>query len=140
MLTIPAPLKRFDIDESGCWLWNGPIDRNGYGMVYSRGKNRIAHREVYLAATGTLPPELDHLCKRPRCVNPEHLEGVSRRENIMRSDAWSAINARKTHCPQGHPYEGDNLRIRPNGWRACRACGRETTRRHTERKRNAVAT
>ena len=57
---------------------------------------------------------------------PEHLEPVTVRENLLRGEGPSALHAKKTHCPQGHPYAGDNLYIHPTrGLRYCRTCGRE---------------
>jgi hypothetical protein len=65
---------------------------------------------------------LDHLCKVRNCVRPSHLEAVTPRENVMRSDGVASLNARKTHCKRGHPFSGRNLYVRPNGERACRKC------------------
>lgn len=68
---------------------------------------------------------IDHLCRVRDCCNPEHLEPVTHRENLLRGDTVSARNVAKTHCPQGHPYSGENLILRhyPNRvGRVCRAC------------------
>jgi hypothetical protein len=120
----------------GCWLWTGSKS-TGYGLFAvgstldeSRRKVR-AHRWSYEALKGAIPAglDLDHLCRVRACVNPDHLEPVTRGENARRGDAGAHLAA-KTHCPQGHPYSGDNLYIRPSdGARECRTCKRETTRR-----------
>jgi hypothetical protein len=68
--------------------------------------------------------ELDHLCRVRGCVNPKHLEPVTHRENLMRGESWSAVNARKTHCPEGHPYDETNTYIDGKGRRRCRECAR----------------
>lgn len=94
-----------------CWLWTGHVNPvTGYGSYYLPGspnRSQYAHRVAYEFAKGPIPEGLtiDHLCRVRNCVNPDHLEAVSLRENVLRSPiAVAAINARKTHCPQGHPY------------------------------------
>ena len=76
-------------DESGCWIWTGAKDRNGYAEAKVRGKVRVIHRYVYDTLVGGLDPDLtiDHLCTGNRnCVNPEHMEQVSRSENSRRAN------------------------------------------------------
>lgn len=122
---LPMP-DRFwaRVDWSGgfdaCWPWLGSRQRIGYGVF----RNTVAHRAAYVLSTGPIPLglELDHLCANRGCVNPGHLEPVSRRENVMRSSSFAATNARKTHCPKGHPYAGSNLHVAPNGDRRCLTC------------------
>jgi hypothetical protein len=111
-----------------CWLWVAST-RNGYGQFSvgprHRRKMAYAHRLAFEATRGAIPSghQIDHLCRTPRCVNPNHLEAVTPRVNTMRGKSPSARHARKTHCPQGHPYEGDNLYVDPNnGWRQCQQC------------------
>jgi hypothetical protein len=82
--------------------------------------------------------EIDHLCRNRGCVNPEHLEPVTRQENIRRSQSISVANAAKTHCPYGHLLSGANLYLRPNrGGRACRECVRKAIRESCRRIRGA---
>jgi hypothetical protein len=91
-----------------------------------------AHRAVYEHVYGFLPKDryIDHLCKVKCCVNPDHLEAVTHRENTMRSDGPSAINARKTHCIRGHELTPDNIKQdKRNNWRACLRCHREFYKR-----------
>jgi hypothetical protein len=80
--------------------------------------------------------ELDHLCKRRDCVNVEHLEPVTRWENIRRSDV-GRVNRAKTHCPAGHPYEESNTRYDRRGSRYCLACKRRKRAEWGARKRAA---
>jgi hypothetical protein len=115
------------INTSGdCWLWTGYVESNGYGRVPFDGRSRWAHRVVYQLLVGEIPQglELDHLCRNPRCVNPSHLEPVTHAENMRRSPIGAPqFHRTKTHCPQGHPYAGDNL-VLFRGMRYCRECQR----------------
>jgi hypothetical protein len=131
---------KFQIDENGCWIWVGAFFSNGYGNFGRRreGKpvNQCAHRTAYELFTGPIDEglDLDHLCRVRACVNPEHLEPVSRSENLMRADTVASRYAARTHCGHGHPFSGDNLVIR-SGARACLECERASTRRAQQKRR-----
>lgn len=136
--------ERLDFDiipepNSGCWLWLGAVDQDGYGHVWWRGRLRMAHRESYERYRGLIPEGLqtDHLCRVTSCVNPWHMEPVTGRENNLRSDNPAAINARKTHCIRGHRLAGRNLFIRTTGRRLCRTCHREGMARRRAEARAA---
>lgn len=113
-----------------CWLWTAATSRGGYGYfglgTLAEGNRRVvpAHRVAYELTIGPIPEslELDHLCRNRRCVNPVHLEPVTRKENNRRGTSLPAENGRKTHCPNGHPYDLLNTHIGPDGKRYCRAC------------------
>lgn len=70
----------------GCILWNGSMGDSGYGRVKRNKKWVGAHRIAYLFKNKVIPSgfEIDHLCRNRRCVNPEHLEAVSHRDNVLR--------------------------------------------------------
>ena len=91
---------RYMVDETGCWLWAGPIYNNGYGKL-SRAAHgtRLAHRAFYMRRHGDLARsvDLDHLCRIRHCVNPDHLEPVSRSLNIKRG--YNARRQRDTSFP-----------------------------------------
>lgn len=113
----------------GCWMWGGN-KAYGYG-IFGLNKSTVrAHRFAYKAMVGPVADELtlDHLCRLRACVNPRHLEPVTNRENILRGVSFAAQNARKTHCPRGHPYSGYNLRM-SSGSRNCRTCNNALNRR-----------
>lgn len=114
-----------------CWLWTGSVRGIGYGQVYLGGgnKERYAHRVSYQMAKGPIAPdlELDHLCRVRRCVNPDHLEAVPQKVNLLRGESLSARNARKTHCKRGHELAGENL-FTYRGTRQCRTCQRAKNR------------
>lgn len=104
---------------SGCWIWTGCDDGQGYGKLKVNGRMRFAHRLAYAVSRSSVPDELDHLCRTPTCCNPAHLEAVTHRENMMRSGPVV-----RATCIRGHLRSAENTRIRPNGKRACRACER----------------
>lgn len=121
-----APIERFlakvrQDPTTDCWLWVGAIDpTSGYGsFTPSTRKRSSAHRWGYLNLVGPIPEglHLDHLCRVRHCVNPAHLEPVTPLENTRRGVG----HGKETHCPQGHPYDGDNL-YRCQGRRFCRTC------------------
>lgn len=78
---------RYEVDErTGCWNWTGTMRSNGYG-AYRRGREqKAAHKVIYELRNGPVPAgyDLDHLCRNRACVNPAHLEPVSRSENLRR--------------------------------------------------------
>lgn len=106
-------------DPTGCWFWTGALTR-GYGSFNTGGKRKYAHRLAYEELVGPIPDglQIDHLCRVPNCVNPEHLEPVTQRENLRRGNSPPAMNAAKTTCPQGHPYDVVN----EHGHRGCKTC------------------
>lgn len=112
----------------GCWLWTGSTS-SGYGQIMDNYRNLRVHRVVYELTRGPIPVglQLDHLCRVRHCVNPDHLEPVTNRENAIRGVMPQQTRARmlaRTHCKRGHPFVGDNLHITPAGARECRACKR----------------
>jgi len=113
------------VAPNGCWLWTGSLQSKGYGQISFAGKWKLAHRVVFEACGIPIPSglSLDHLCRTPKCVNPAHLEPVTHQENMRRSARAGFGNAGKTHCPQGHPYEGANPVTSKDGrHRGCRIC------------------
>lgn len=111
------------LTPTGCWEWQGKLNRTGYGQTSLSDRTVLAHRAMYELARGAIPPGLtiDHLCRNRRCINPDHLEPVTLRENLRRSNGRGASNAPNTHCRHGHPFSGDNLHVW-HGVRICRAC------------------
>ena len=137
-------LQRFEekyyIDANGCWIWTAHTQPNGYGRFRDGERLVMAHRWAYEHHIAPIPEglQLDHRCRVRNCVNPDHLEPVTTQENTRRGEAGKAQLAR-THCPQDHPYEGENLYLYSDGRRACRICARESTRQYRERNRRRYA-
>lgn len=82
---VERMMRRVTKAETGCWLFEGCLNSKGYGCVGSgkKGKSVLAHRLVVIARDGAIPDPLtvDHMCEVKRCVNPDHLQVVTRGEN-----------------------------------------------------------
>lgn len=124
---------------SACILWTGHVDRQGYpNKVQVGGIVTSAHRLAYWVAFGPIPEQLqiDHRCHDPRtcrllddclhrrCINPDHLEAVTARENTLRSGGRAAANAAKATCPRGHAWD----RAHASGRRRCSRCEADLAR------------
>lgn len=120
--------------DTGCWIWTGSPNRTGYGQfsIMENGKRlgTVAHRVVFEHFKHKIPDGLvlDHLCRVRMCVNPDHLEPVTNRENILRGVGESIARHFAVECLAGHPLEGDNLYVKPSGRRSCRKCATEQRR------------
>lgn len=110
-----------------CRIWQRATTSHGYGVERVDGRLRGAHVIEWEKENGPVPKgmDLDHLCRQKPCVRPDHLEPVTRRENIRRG----IKGVLTTHCPQGHAYDSQNTYITPSGHRRCRACRRIGMRR-----------
>jgi len=138
----PALARRIDVDAGGCWLWRGRVNLGGYGRLRFLGSWQLVHRIVWWLLVK--PPiegmHLDHLCRVRKCVNPDHLREVTPRENAHAPGSLSPakLNSEKSCCPEGHPYEGENLILTAKGYRACRICTREGARIGARRRRQQL--
>ena len=109
--------------NDGCWYWRGSLSKGGYGnfkLAGAEGKQIKPHRKVYEDLVGPIPKglHLDHLCRNPACVRPDHLEPVTCQTNILRGESWQARHAAKDRCIRGHEFvQRGNTR-----WRVCRLC------------------
>jgi hypothetical protein len=124
--------------ETGCWFWLGGLAR-GYGVVELVGRRWMAHRLAYTKLVGPIPNELecDHLCRQTTCVNPDHIELVTSRENALRGDTIVAKNAAKTACPQGHVFTPKNT-YTARGKRECRRCRNAATAKSKAKHRGVI--
>lgn len=148
------PVERFweKVNKTGdCWVWtaatSGPRDyQYGTMVVGSRtdGTRHYikAHVYAYELLVGVVPQGMivHHKCENTRCVRPDHLEAIDQKTHILeRHNGVTAQNARKTHCPKGHPFVGDNLYIEEQGGgRRCRICRREWRLNYERRRRQEM--
>ena len=128
--------SRFVVLQRGswtCWKFRGVLSPDGYGLVHFQAKGAVprtcttAHRVAYELWVGSIPNgyEPDHLCDYRPCINPDHLEIITHRENVRRS---RARNLAATHCWRGHALTTENI-IMHHGWRVCRTCRPDVVRR-----------
>lgn len=136
MKTQPVAQRTAGVIKT-CVVWQGAIDVDGYGRLSVGNKWKQAHRIEWERAYGPIPSHLqvDHICRNRACININHLELVTRKENILRGLGPTAINARRKVCVHGHTLEGDNLRIRWDGHRECIPCSRRRVNDYGKRRR-----
>lgn len=119
-------------DTTGCWNYTRHLNKGGYGAIttskFGSIHEKYIHRAMYRFLIGPIPKGLhiDHLCRNRGCGNPMHMEAVTAAVNVLRGVGPCSINAGKTHCSNGHPYDGHNLIIKKRRtglvYRACRIC------------------
>lgn len=116
------------IPESGCHVWMASVDESGYARASATSMtnlNVLVHRLMWLLSGRSIEDGkwLDHLCRVRCCVNVNHLEPVTHLVNVRRGNV---VKPRKTHCPLGHEYTKENIRLFPNKWgritRSCKLC------------------
>lgn len=151
VITKEYILSRVEINENGCWLWQGSVTHYGYGSVSIGGQRRGAHQLAYELWIGPIPKGLvpDHTCHNTdpdcpggnaclhrRCANPEHLEAVTRRENVLRGRGPVADRARQTHCKRGHSLDDAYT---STGHRICRPCCLARVKANHQRRKEESA-
>lgn len=117
-----------------CWLWYGCKNQGGYGQISIKNIPRLAHRITYEIFKGDIPRglEIDHLCRVRNCINPDHLESVTKTENNRRAQPFRA--SLYTHSCGDRHLKGDNLYISPNGDRNCRECNLKSVLKYQRKK------
>lgn len=134
---IEARLDKYtERSEEGCWEWAGAVNNRGYGVMTISKSIYYTHRVSYTRHNGPIPTGrvLDHLCRNPRCLNPEHLEPVSDRVNMLRGYSTAAVAQRRETCLHGHLY-AEHGRVYDDGRRHCLACARNQSAERRARNR-----
>lgn len=129
-------LKFDENPDTGCWLWTAGVSASGYAMLSGSGTtSKQAHRFAYELLVGPIPDglDLDHLCRVRRCVNPGHVEPVTRAENIRRGARADVLRGVRTTCLHGHALDGR----RGNGDPYCLTCNRDRAARNRALRRVA---
>lgn len=121
-----------------CWIWMGSNNGVGYGEIRINNKKVYAHRwSVENLSDRKIPDgmQIDHLCRNPSCVNPDHLEIVTSAMNVRRGlVAGKHPERMKEYCSNGHLYSKYEYQ-RPDGkGRNCAECVRNRAREYARRK------
>lgn len=128
--------------DDGCWTWIAGKCHYGYGAIRYKSTGWRAHRLVYELLVGPIPQdyELHHTCEVRECVNPEHLQPLTKREHraLQRGKPLPRPREYRAACPHGHPYDEANTSWRKDGSYFCRACHRKRERERQRRLRAAA--
>lgn len=128
---------RFVTKSDGCWTWEGSVERTGYGKFWWDDRLGYAHRFAYEMGHGPIPEGMtvDHLCRTPLCVRPDHLEAVSQMENNRRAVFNATERGQVTAtCIRGHLKTPENV-YRHGTRYHCRVCRRDAARERYRRNR-----
>jgi len=145
-LTIAETRKLLACVEEGpdgCWLWTGPLNANGYGRVFLRGRWWLSHRMMHELLVGPVGRDrvTHHRCRNSRCSNPEHLKSATQSDNIAEDYAARGTDRPRrlrSCCKNGHKFTEENIiwrRTRGRLTRLCRICRDATARRRNEMRK-----
>lgn len=126
---------------TACWNWVGTVSTQNYGVMrLADGKMYRSHRVAYYLRNGSIQDDMviDHKCKNTRCVNPDHLEQVTLKENTWRGLAPSSLAGRRESCSKGHKYTEQNTSYDRDGARVCRTCQRAIQNKYRSNRRIAL--
>ncbi len=120
-------LSKVQVGGNDCWTWTGRLE-DGYGQFHFQNRTVRAHRWAYEHWVNPIPDgmQIDHICRKPSCVNPEHLRLATPKANS------AYRSAQVTECPHGHPYDDANTLV-SSGRRHCRTCMRARAKAHNRK-------
>jgi hypothetical protein len=137
------------ISFDDCWIWHSCSTGKGYGEFL----DHRAHIWSYLTFVGEYDRslDLDHTCHNAdksckggpsclhrRCVNPRHLEPVTRSENTKRGRIGDK-GKNRTHCKNGHELTPEILILQKGSGRwSCRTCKNRSEAIRLQRQRRAA--
>jgi len=129
---IPEP-------NSGCWIWVGATNSDGYGWLWRSGRSVRVHRIAWEITKGPIPTGLHvlHRCDVPACIRPSHLFLGTHIENMQDASRKRRLRPRgrsmnATHCANGHERTPENY----SSGRRCRRCDADTSRARRRKKKN----
>jgi hypothetical protein len=145
-------LSKIVVLDNGCWLWTGAKNNRGYANIYYKGKVWSGHKLTCYLLGKEIPDGKrgDHQCHDPTvcnlgdkcphraCINPDHIEPATDKENYARSNRLFNQKT-QTHCKRSHEYTPENTYIRPDGRRGCRKCKNDLMRRIREKRNGTVS-
>lgn len=136
--TLSRHGRHIEFHRCGCWEWTGPTTDKGYARI-SQSKTSwvLGHRLFFEIFRGKVPDglDLDHLCRNRNCINPSHLEPVSRRENVMRGRSPFILAHHSGSCVRGHQMTPDNTYISPKGQKHCKACRQMREKKRQDKRK-----
>jgi hypothetical protein len=146
--------EKYIVDPvTGCWQWQAGTCGRGYSKIgYTRpdGTRRTvgAYKWIMEQIHGPIAPgyEPDHLCRNKLCVNPDHMEIVTRAENNRRRVAAYRENGKEMHwklrasgkCREGHEMTPENTIDKKDGTRTCRTCRQKFQRKWLAAKKSKL--
>lgn len=101
--------------NTGCLLWLGLTNKNGYGKIGFNYKSWTTHRLAFHLFKQSLSHGdlVCHKCDTPACINPEHLflgTPLLNMQDKVNKGRHRNQNMDKTHCKHGHEFTADNIR------------------------------
>ena len=146
--TLSRLIERTALDpDTGCLVWTGATNGDGYGSLRWDGRTQRAHRVAWALVHGEIAPgySVCHRCDNPACIRVDHLFLGTHAENMRDMAAKGrarsplpAIRRAATHCHRGHEFDEANTYWDARGQRVCRKCQALRTRAYKLRRQQAT--